>query len=215
MSYAFLTDVVPGIAMSILFGQLNLMAFPLRKALGDDYTEEERASITEELVVTISSAEAAVDWAAVGGLAALIGGGGSGGNGSSSGGGNSNDILSVRQILPTLLILKVPSCKPFTRSLLRLAQYVPSSKILRCSGHRETQVKVKLSACAIASRGLDVLLDMLGKQPGVAVMFSYAFPGLDDKMVSLCVQFPALLALIRVIAKTPDCSIEQVFDFWA
>ena len=185
-SAAFFVDLVPGIAMAALFAQLNTMAFPCRLALGDEYSEEELAGMVEELVVT-TSPKIQVDWAQL----------------------MSSDV-AVQQVAPGLHVLTVPSVKPFTVALMHLAEGVPSAKILRCSGHREVQVKVNIAGCVADANGLDRAVEALGALPGCDVKFKYQFPMSKETKVSVEVQVPALLAFLRVVGGTQDVDVDQV-----
>ncbi len=50
-STAFVTDIVPGVVMSFLVGQMQLLAYPLLWALGDSYEGQEDASQYEGVVM--------------------------------------------------------------------------------------------------------------------------------------------------------------------
>lgn len=59
LSTAFLTDVIPGIVMGMMFGQLQLMAIPLKWRGGEEYPD----TLVEH--VLIQTAESEVNWADV------------------------------------------------------------------------------------------------------------------------------------------------------
>ena len=51
LSKAFMTDFVPGVVMALLFGQMILLALPIRLALGDSYSPAKAATQVERLLV--------------------------------------------------------------------------------------------------------------------------------------------------------------------
>ena len=87
---------------------------------------------------------------------------------------------------------------------------MPSAKILRCSGHREVQVKVNIAGCVADANGLDRAVEALGALPGCDVKFKYQFPMSKETKVSVEVQVPALLAFLRVVGQTQDVDVDQV-----
>lgn len=55
LSSAAVTDMVPGVFMAVLFGQLQLLALPVKAFLGDSYEDED--SMIEQLVVLTGEVE--------------------------------------------------------------------------------------------------------------------------------------------------------------
>ena len=50
-SRAFLTDFIPGIVMAKIFGQMFLLALPIKSILGSEYSPQKVASQVEYMVV--------------------------------------------------------------------------------------------------------------------------------------------------------------------
>ena len=88
LSAAFLIDFIPGVVMSLLFGQLASLALPIRAVLGDEYSPKMVASQFEELVVS-SNKTSAEDWTDV------------------------DADITAEKIVDGLFLLKVPSLSPF------------------------------------------------------------------------------------------------------
>ena len=106
MSMVFVTDIIPGVFMLFLFAEMAVMALPLKAVLGSEYTEENELS--EQLVLKVSNASE-VDWQRV-----------------------DPRISDVVQVLPSLFTVMVPTFKPFTEVILKLAK-IDDLQILQVS----------------------------------------------------------------------------------
>ena len=191
LSAAAMYDIVPGAIMAFYFSQLWVLGMPLRSLWGsgtsaEDYEREntgDKAPIEELLVRTGLRPP---DWA-----------------------GLNAQIKGVRQLLPELYVLTVPTFKPLTAALLKLAQ-VPEIEVLRISNQEQLQVRVQFRR--------DAQLDALRGKHGVQVMFQYTFPvdgtgKAPPTTASLCVEAPYLLSTIRFCSRH-DIDVMQVYDFW-
>lgn len=178
--------------MAVYFAQLWLLGAPLRAMWGsggsaDDYAREytgDKAPV-EELLVRTSIGAPPPDWQA---LAAC----------------------DVRQLQPDLFTVLVPTFKPLTQALLKLADR-PDVEVLRVSNQGQVQVRVHFRhAHQIAA---------LRTKRGVEVMFEYTFP-VDGSgkppptSASLCVEVPYLLGAIR-FCRSNGIDVMQVYDFWS
>jgi hypothetical protein len=117
MSSGFLTDLVPGIVMSILFMQMNALAFPLKKIIGTEYDE---SAMVEEVVVM---APAAAEWVKL-----------------------LPSIRHLNTIHSGLYSIKVPTFKPFSETLVQLAHTCPAATIVQISNQHVVQVRLKANA---------------------------------------------------------------------
>lgn len=190
-STAMLTDLVPGMVMTGVFGQLSLLALPVRLMYGESY---ETDTMVEELVV--------LDRGAVPRLASCE---------------VLNSVaVSVQLIAPRLIRLKVPTFKGLTTAVLELSRRAPHLQLLDISGQREVQVKVEASGGPAAA---DMEKARLKHEDGVQVMFSYAFPvaasgGEPPTQISLSVAVPRLCNVVRYVDSRPALAVAQIYDFW-
>jgi len=194
-SMAFATDAVPAIAMSLLFGQMELMALPLKTNFGEDYTNA--ADRTEQIVI---KTDGPVNWA------------------------NVDRRIQSNEILPGqgLYTLDVPTFKKMTEVIENIAIRVPLARILQISNNNEVQVRVSVpaimspSGVAAENEGVIRQIEAL---PGVERMFDYKFPTDGDEnkpsdtQISLCVKMPYLLSAIRRL-QTMSAKVEQIYDWW-
>lgn len=195
LSNAFLTDLVPGFVMFLLCGQLQLLALPVRSVCGDDYTPE---LLVEQLVVLVpTKLGRRIDWTDI------------------------DDRISAHQVASGrgLYILTVPTFKPFTEILLKMAKRLPQSQVLEISNQRVVQVKVILPAAADTDEAEATLLAKLANVNGCSVMFSFRYPvdGSPSSRPPLCVSVrSSTLALIRFInaCSALHISVKQIYDFY-
>lgn len=186
LSMAFFTDAVPAVAMSLLFAQMELMSWPLRNVLGDDYSDA--ADRKEQIVIQV--AESAVNWGSV------------------------DDRIEPQPIVQGLYTLDVPTFKPMTEVILNIADRVPTARILQISNNDEVQVRVSVepaekerSIRAIEELpGTDVMFDYKFPTDG-----KQAVP--SRTQISLCVQIPYLLNTVRCLRKK-GVEVEQIYDWW-
>jgi hypothetical protein len=190
-STAFLIDAVPGLVMSILFGQMQLLAAPLKLALGEDYSAENLRTQVESIFVTFDP-RTNVDWQSM-----------------------DEGVSAVDVIVPGLVKLSVPSLFPFTRALMNVAQKAPAhARALRISDNEVVQIRVAVDSSAHILRlreleGVAVKFDFQLPTDGKA-------PGTGSKtIVSVGVEVVSLFAAIRSLVALDGVEITQVYDFWA
>ena len=195
LSAAFLTDFIPGIVMTLLFGQLASMALPLRAVLGDEYSPSKLATQFENLVV-VSKKKRVDDWS------------------------NVDAEIHAEKIVEDLYMLKVPSLGKFTDVIINLALESEDTKILTITDHSEVQMKVSVSEVSCEEE-YERLRQQLQHLVGVSLKFDYVLPTVGDdqeekpRFLSLGVKVPLLLNAIRAICKLePRVSIDQIYDFW-
>jgi hypothetical protein len=186
MSKAFFTDLVPGLVMAVLFGQLVLLALPLRLALGDAYSPAVAAGQVERLVVV----GPATDWAAL------------------------HPAIRARALVRGLALLEVPSLGPFTGVIEALARR-ETLRVMDISGHSEVQARVAVQGDVPAARrrletlpGVRVMFEFrlptLGRAEGA--------PG--ETSLSLELQAVHLLATVRAVRGMQGVTLSQIYDFW-
>lgn len=101
-----------------------------------------------------------------------------------------------------------------TEILLKLAKD-PCLSVLQISNNDQVQVRVELHHMSVAND-----LRLLGEKRGCQVMFDYRFP-VDGApppeqvatTVSLCVEIPYLLGLLRFCAGQ-GIAVKQIYDWW-
>jgi len=167
------TDLLPGIAMTAMFAQLALLAWPLRLALGD---ENPTGLYVEQLLM---AAPTGVDFRALDGR-----------------------ILAAREVAPGIYVLDAPTFKPLTLVLQRVASALPAAVVLQVSNHSALQVKVVVPAAASASVPPQQVLAQLGALHGCCELFRFEMPPIGGAeapptQVALAVEAPALLSLLR------------------
>ena len=187
-SWAFFTDFVPGIVMSFIFGQLGLLALPIRAVLGDEYSEESMASQYEEAILVSRDGWEDLE----------------------------NSDIHATKIVDGLYMMKIPSLGNFTDAILTIAQETQNNKLMTISSHTEIQMKVsvarenfeKLKLSLDQERGVKVMFDYKLPETGTE----------EDNIrhLCLCVQVIHLLDIIRKIQSDRNNSykIEQIYDYW-
>lgn len=118
LSMAFATDLIPGFVMSLLMGQLALLALPLRMVGGDTYDE---TKLVEEFVVVVpSNFSDSTDWKQLHPL-----------------------IKSANKIGPKLFSVKVPTFKAMTVVLKAMATH-KGLTLVTISNNLEVQSRVSV-----------------------------------------------------------------------
>ena len=195
LSAAFLVDFIPGVVMSLLFGQLTALALPIRAVLGEEYSPTMQASQFEELIVS-SSKRSAEAWNYI------------------------DADITAELLVNGLYILKVPSLGKFTGVIKNLALKTGDIRILTVSDHTEIQMKVSITTDKEESEKMKVRLEHIN---GVTVKFDYTLPtvGKDPdfnmpRYVALGIGVPHLLTTVREILKLENLgvTIDQIYDFW-
>jgi hypothetical protein len=205
-SSAFITDLVPGIAMFVGFLQMSALAYPLRLFCGESYENQE---IFEKVLI---STPQTVNWSVFG-----------------------QHIISRREILPGLWELIIPSFKPFTNSLIQIARLLPTSTILQISNCSEIQVRIELSsnnnnkkgdrsASAVDDDGdggddeeIQSRIEFIRSLSICRVISTFKFPKVGSFVspthVALAVPVVQLISLIN-LCKREKLSIYQIYDFY-
>ena len=194
LSAAALYDLVPGVMMAFYFGQLHMLALPLRAAWGSDsmgYSEDQYTGDRDTVEqVVIRTGQKEPDWAGI-----------------------DPRITDVTRLLPggQLYTALLPTFKALTQVLEKLSHH-PTVEVLQISNQDQVQVRIQL-------REEEQLKALRRDARGVEVMFDYTFPvdgsGNDPaRSVSLCVEVPFLLSTMRFCR---NCGIHvcQVYDFWS
>ena len=190
LSKAFMTDFIPGIVMALIFGQMILLALPLRLALGDSYSPAVAATQVERLLV----AGKQVKWDQV------------------------HPGIRATKLVAGLFMLEVPSLGGFTDVIKALAQCGNNDlKILDISGHSEVQVKVAVPKDEEQRIQQKLGLEAGTR---VVFQFQLPTQGgpeeeAPETFLSLEVQVVHLLNLVRKVEGMKDLRLVQVYDFWA
>ena len=189
-SGAFFTDFVPGIVMSVVFGQLGLLALPVRAVLGDEYSADSVASQYEEAILVTSEAWEDLE----------------------------DENIFGTQIVEGLYMLKLPSLGHLTDAIISIACGTENNKLLTVSSHTEIQMRVstpgenaeKMKLTLGQEHGVELMFDY--KLPETGAEES------SRRQLCLCVQIPNILEIVRKIGKTEpykeQLQIEQIYDFW-
>ncbi len=198
-SNAFLTDLIPGVVMFGLFLQLQLLALPVKSVGGEEYTPE---LMVEQVVLltppVAASSSQPIAWRKI------------------------DKRISAQQVAEGegLYILTVPTFKPLTEILRKIASKLPQSQVLEISNQRAVQVKVLLPPSSSETDEAP-LQAKLGAITGCSVMFTYRFPvdgSPESSRPRLCVSLRvATLAIVRLfqVCAQLGVSVEQVYDFYA
>lgn len=199
-SSGLVTDLVPGIFMAFFFGQMALLALPLRMVLGGSYATGDsgsrrfgcRKGLVEQLVLLVPGANGKkIDWASI-----------------------DSQITRPTQVIDGLYTIEVPTFKPLTTVLLRLADAIPLAEVLRISGQSEVCVKVALDGDG------EHQLQELRKRAGCDIVYEYKLPfnGIGPQsrpgvFAALGVAVPFLLDILRFCNEV-GVVVDQVFDFY-
>lgn len=184
-SEGFVTDVVPALVMGVIGAQLAALAAPLRWALGDENWDSNEV---EELIL---AAPPNTKWGAV-----------------------DARIRDPRSPTPGVWVMTVPTFKPLTDVLIRVATSAPAAVLLQLSTH--TRVHVKLGLPARASANPEDWVDRLTDAvPGVSHNYTFRMPPVGGRaqppQASLSVATTSLLQLLRT-ASSEGLPV-QVYDF--
>jgi hypothetical protein len=224
-SPAFLTDLVPGAVMALIFGQLKLMSIPLAKMfplVSDDAMVEEVlfhaiVPIEREARTPITSLDVTQKF-------------------------QSSVDERIREVSlvsshgglcqPRLFRALVPTYKTFSEVLYQLGVRIPSARIIQISGHKVLQVRVSVDTPSSAREQTDndLLLGQVKHQlqaiDGVTVLFDYRLPNdnqaqrlqgeVHERKIhfALRVNVLSLLCLVRRIAGMDGVHFEQVYELW-
>lgn len=182
---AFISNVIPGLVMAMLFGEMFALAQPLLKILGDEYEE---ASMVEHMIIVASPH---VDWDEV----------------------DSRLTSANCQLLTTgVWNIKIPTFKAMTEILIAVAKQLPSAIICRISNQNEIQMKVQISPNN--HKHVSLLKNKLpGCRYNFDFQYPDIGNRQDELLqISLAVQIPYLLSTIRTCLRQ-KIEIVQVYDF--
>ncbi|KYQ88882.1 hypothetical protein DLAC_10691 [Tieghemostelium lacteum] len=187
----FITDLVPGFVMSLILGQMFLLALPLRKLLGDDY---DQTGLYEQLLV-LSPYQS--KWSKI-----------------------DSRITNVKSLGHGLFTFHIPTFKPFTEVLLNLARESPLTTILQISNNVSIQVKLecpvkllKSTLNSIEHFGDDVKVNFNYN------LFPKSTNTNDQQhqqpeQISIDVLIQSLIPFIRFIDTLEAVKIVQIYDFY-
>ena len=228
-SMAFLTDFIPGVVMSVLFGQLRLLAIPLLAATSNQgYGGTNQSRFLEQCVLRLQLQNVSTtDWVAL--FRKEV----------------DPRILSVSMLPHNFFVLSTPPFKVMGEILQKVAIRFPSARLLQISNQNEIQVRIILSP----EESIDLeslqgqtlkhsFLQAVLRVQGVKYMMQYQYPNtkqcatvysFDERTgdhitkermlqneMHYCfeVQCVSLLDLIRTCEGIACCRVEQIYDFW-
>jgi len=212
-SGAFFTDLIPGIVMTFLFGQLQLLAAPLKRALPDGYSGFDQSRFLDEIVLHLPLDRCGYegDWERF--IKEF-----------------DKRILEARKLPKNFVILSTPTFKEMGEILERIALSFATSRVFQISNQKEVQVRVSLDTDEASRTSVetnDIDLQRLLSVPGVQRMMDYQFPNTNRGQTSeadpsthtktfYCLQVDclALLDVFRICSLLPNHKVEQVYDFW-
>ena len=197
-SMAFATDFVPGVVMSFLFAQMQLLSIPLKLSL----PTYDPNVMTEEILMTaclpsmnesgvLHYFQHVVDERICD--ASLLC--------------TSHDIVKIG-----LYRIIVPTFKTMGEILVQIGECLPSARILQISNQKVVQVSLEMSR----ENSIQCLVREIDSMEGLQVMFHYQYPQESSLThLSVKVQVSSLLTLTRFVAQCNDVRIKQIYDFWS
>ncbi|CUE70093.1 FAD-linked oxidase, putative, partial [Bodo saltans] len=226
LSMPFVSSAVPAAVMGLLFGQMQLLAAPVKLALGESY--EGKAALVQvvHFVVPEVASDPSPRWSSR--LIQLC-------NGKQPVRVHTVDahISSIQassteerhrrgaQQMLSLYSVELPAFKPFTDGIRELSR-IAGAQIIDIVSQEVIQVKIAVSATN--SSTTDVLLAKVLEVPTVTETARYAYPALagggkphtnTTVFVAVAVQIPYLLHLVRLCdSRLSELRVVQVFDFW-
>lgn len=192
---SFLTMAVPGILMTGLFAQLEMLAAPVRymysaegspmKSGGPDGYDPEQ--LYEQVVMKLpTNLNEKVSWEEI------------------------DNRIAAKSLTGGLFLLKVPTFKGMTEVLCALARALPAGRVLEISGHRKVQVKILTQT--------EQQIEDLENVVGCEVLFHFKYPVSGKPIepnynVSCRVDIPYLLYFIRR-CDILGCKVAQIYDWF-
>ncbi|KAF2073892.1 hypothetical protein CYY_004780 [Polysphondylium violaceum] len=182
----FITDLVPGVVMSLIMGQMWLMAFPLRKFVGEQY---DAAGLHEKLLV-LSPYQS--NWSQI-----------------------DPRIQNVKSLGHGLFTLQIPTFKLFTDVLLNLARKSPLTTILSISNNVSIQVKLETHTNHLQSTLKKLELFGEDAKVNFSYnLFPPTCKEKLPQQISVDVLIQSLIPFIRYIDEMDHVSIIQIYDFY-
>mmetsp|Transcript_32724 Transcript_32724/g.59074 ORF Transcript_32724/g.59074 Transcript_32724/m.59074 type:complete len:251 (+) Transcript_32724:2783-3535(+) len=220
-SEAFLVDLIPGLVMSFLFGQLQLLAAPLKMMTPPDgYAGLDQSKFLEEVILRVQLPSLKNDvngWDQF--FKAEV----------------DARILTARLLPGNFVIITTPPFKAMGDVLIRIAKRFPAARVFQISNQQEVQVRVSrtfsgdMDSVDVGEHDQD--LERITALPRVERLMEYQFPntfGSGDQSSTdgttemkqmkryYCFQVHcvSLLDVIRTCSLLPSHEVEQIYDFW-
>ena len=210
-SMPFLVDLVPGIVMTILFGQLQLFAIPLQIALPDGY-DSDKSRFQEDVVLHLPlHLDGVENWDNY--LKSSL----------------DERIMKATPLPNNFMVCSMPPFKAMGEILQKIAIRFPSARVFQISNQFEVQVRVSREISVGDSHvENETNLQKILSTAGVKLKMSYHYPSTKNGQVhtvdpsteptkiyySLEVHCLALLDVFRICNSLPNHRVEQVYDFW-
>jgi len=182
----FITDLVPGVVMSLILGQMWLLAFPLRKLVGEQY---DAAGLHEKLLV-LSPYKS--NWSQI-----------------------DPRIQNVKSLGHGLFTFQIPTFKLFTDVLINLARKSPLTTILSISNNVSIQVKLETPSNHLNSilKKLETFGEDAKVNFTYNLLPPDCKEKLPQQ-ISVDVLIQSLIPFIRFIDQHDNVSIVQIYDFY-
>jgi len=209
-SEAFFVDLIPGVVMSALFSQLQLLAIPLKMTMpADGYDGHDQTRFCEEIIIhaRLQKLETTFDFQEA----------------------IDQRILKVTLLPNNFIVLTTPPFKAMGEILKRFAIRIPTARVLQISNQTEVQVRISGNVGVNHDKNSDKELGRIQSLGGIKYAMDYRYPNASgtanlptDTLESrngtafYCfhVECLALLDLFRLCESTPNFRVEQVYDFW-
>lgn len=210
-SMAFATDLVPGLVMSFIFGQMKLLCAPLKLSL----PSYDPATMIEEILLgaclpdgmdelnTLALFKSVVDDRI-----------------------RSVSLLNIAQANDSMAAtglyqVMVPTFKTMGEILVKIGECFPLACILQISNQKVVQVLVALNLDVLTSstssgNSLESLTRQINSIEGLQVMFHFHYPNADSLLnISVKAHVTSLLMLTRFVAEFEYAEVKQIYDFWS
>jgi len=213
-SMAFATDIVPGIVMSFLLSQLQMLALPLKQYIpvynGDSMVEEVL------LLAPLPPEECPLEF-----LKRVV----------------DDRVRRVCLLCQpdnstcSLYCIEVPTFKTMGEILVKIGESLPSARLLQISNQTtvQTLLAVQFDEPSTTLASHSFLLRLVAEielLQGVAVMVQYQYP-MDEAVLrstgemqartvhlGVKVYVPSLLSLVHLVSRYDRVRVKQIYDFW-
>ena len=197
-SMAFLTDAIPGVVMAFIFGQLSLLAVPLKLAQPANYEGFDKETFCEEIVCVGITSEDVEEF----------------------GGDRATKVRSVvgREGEEIAVVFEVPPFKAMGEVLEAIAVRKRGARVIEISGLSFVQVRV-----STGEDGGEQWFKDGRAGAGVELIGRYQFTIDNNKpdvkgrvQLAFKVNVTSLLNFIRFVTglHKAGAKLEQVYDFW-